>query len=99
MMPQGLQVWDGNGALTLDITERLTRIYGQVTTNSVNGSIYVGNLNAYGSFWSLVIPLSSVFYGYISTPVVDFSNGTMTWTYSTDPLKTKINANILYGVY
>lgn len=38
-LPSGLQIWDENGSLVLDTTEGLTRIYGQTTVYSKDGSV------------------------------------------------------------
>lgn len=37
-MTAGLQVWDANGVLVLDITTRLTRLVGSLDTGTSNGS-------------------------------------------------------------
>lgn len=49
-MPQGLQCFDVNGNLILDITDRLTRVLGIFETGTSNGSLNDPNL-ANGAPW------------------------------------------------
>lgn len=44
-MAVGLQVWDANGNLVVDITDRLSKILGTVYTGSSNGSVTVSGLS------------------------------------------------------
>lgn len=44
-VPQGLQVWDENGDLVLDITDVLTSVKGTLVCNKTNGRVRVPGLN------------------------------------------------------
>ena len=65
-MPCGLQCWDANGKLIVDIGDYNTRYLGRTTvtmaanTNQVNGSF--GGLTASGSFVVVASASSSAYY-------------------------------------
>lgn len=40
-VPQGLQVFDQNGSISLDVTDRLTQVVQIVDTYSLTGSVYI----------------------------------------------------------
>lgn len=50
-MSYGLRCWDSKGNITLDITDRISRVtqYITIPANSNSGTINVGNIA--GSFW------------------------------------------------
>lgn len=48
-MPQGIQAWDANGVMTLDVTDRLTRIIGVVTVPS--GTLSSGSVTVPSNFY------------------------------------------------
>lgn len=54
-MAQGLQVFNAQGVVVLDITDRLTRIIGQVYTGTTPGAIGVPEFaQGFGSPWAFV---------------------------------------------
>lgn len=99
-MPQGLQVFDSGGNLTLDVTERLTVLVGTATANGSDGSVYVGALPA-GSFWALVFPTTGMFATTGNTPNVTYENGYVVWRYSgwSNNPASNITANLMFGVF
>ena len=42
-MPQGIEVWDGNGTLVASLTDRMTRVLGKIegSTTGVSGNITI----------------------------------------------------------
>ena len=40
-VPQGIQVFDQNGSISLDVTDRLTQVVQIVDTYSLTGSVYI----------------------------------------------------------
>ena len=44
-MPQGLQVFDENGEVMLDMTDTLTSVAGEIVCDKVSGELYVPGLN------------------------------------------------------
>lgn len=51
-MPQGLQIFNAQGGTVLDLTDRLTRIIGAVSTGMSNGSTTDAELST-GTPWFL----------------------------------------------
>ncbi len=97
-MTAGLQIWDANNRLVLDVTNRLARFAGEVTTvRDVAGSLtspafsvgkpfaYVQNLAAVGFVDGYNKPARS-------GPAVTFSGNTMSWD-------AAVEAHIIYGVW
>lgn len=50
-VPQGLQVFDAKGNITLDLTDRLTKCLGQVEVNGANIAVHDPKITE-GDFWS-----------------------------------------------
>lgn len=95
-MPQGLQIFDAGGNCILDITDRLTRVLGEVTTGAANGSISNSALTS-GTPWHVNTNTDGTICGQSDAQcVVSFSGATMSWAYGAGTVK---NVNILYGVY
>ena len=94
-MPQGLQVFDENGNMTLDVTDRLTRVLGEFQTGKVSGSITDSNLSS-GIPW-YIIKNSSDGRGYKYAPfLITFTSNGASWTFGSGTIVSK---NITYGVY
>ena len=97
-MPQGLQVFDSGGNLTLDVTERLTVLVGSAYAAGSDGSLYVGALPA-GDFWALVNPTTDIHWNVCTVPQVTYNGTSVVWTYPYEArTHIKSPANILYGV-
>lgn len=92
-MTQGLQCFDNTGALVLDVTDRLTRILGEFTTTTTNGSITDANLTS-GTPWFYKISADNPFNA-ICTIII--SGQTISWTYSAFGVITP--QNFRYGVF
>lgn len=96
-MPQGLQVWDANGVLTLDVTSRLGVLLGAVDTNKVNGSVVVQAFNRGTPFFFANLLENTLIPGG-RAPRVYTSGNTLYWVYDGNSAN-KFNARIFYGVY
>lgn len=94
-MTAGLQVFDANGNLTLDITDRLTRVIGSFTVaaGAAAGSITVAQFST-GTPW--VFPLIYSINGDNTDPAFSISGTTLSWTANTAAL---IDVFVIYGVY
>ena len=96
-MPQGLQVWNENGVLQIDVTSRLGILLGNVDTGTSDGSITVSNFSLgtpyfFATALSLIPP-----YGLI--PAVWVSGNTLNWQFiGGTPTSPKVNVRIFYGV-
>lgn len=67
-MPQGLQIWDANGNIWLDITERLGILHTEITTQGVSGSVQLPD--AYGNVFVYIAG---------DTPKAVYNSSTGTW--------------------
>jgi hypothetical protein len=88
-MPQGLEVYNASGVLTLSITNRLARVIGTIFTGGVDGSYVVPNVGAH-RVWII----ASYYTRFISAEDVTnvwVSGDTITWQGGGD-------MEILYGV-
>lgn len=95
-MPVGLQCWDVNGNLTLDVTDRLTRVLGTVETGTSSGSVTDANL-ANGTPWFVMRDTSDYEMLSEANCSVVISGNAVTWTFVGSGTKT--NKKIIYGVY
>ena len=95
-VPQGLQVFDANGALILDITDRLTRILGEVNTGAVAGSVTDSGLSS-GTLWYIAFRVDGAMWSSADADLaISISGTTLSWSYGTG---TAQNMTITYGVY
>lgn len=92
-MAQGLQIFDSAGALVLDITDRLTRILGEFTTTTANGSITDANLTS-GTPWFYKISDDNPFNAICT---ITISGTTISWTFSSYGVITA--QSFRYGVF
>ena len=96
-MPQGLQVWDTNEGLTVDITTRLTRVLGSFTTTegvSVSGSVVDDNLLS-GQPWYTIQQTPSA---RPWLPLIAISGNTISWEGRGGNSVTR-SVTVVYGVY
>lgn len=92
---QGLQCFDANGNLILDITDRLTRVLGEFDTGLVNGSLNDDGLRT-GTPWYNIYYTDSI---YKIVPVVIWiGDNELIWTFTRTDI-TITNLHIIYGVY
>lgn len=90
-MPQGLQVWDENGVLTLTLSDRITKILGSGTASGGGGSFTDTRISmGTGFILPLRGPTTSRTEQY---PLIRVSGNTVTWT------SGNISVPFLYGIY
>lgn len=93
-MPQGLQIWDAAGNLTLQVSDRLARILGIVQTGAVDGSIaHAGFLTGTPFFIQRATQT-----GGAMPAKIGIDGATLSWSYS-GGAPVKLNTMIIYGVY
>lgn len=95
-MPQGLQIFDAQGNLIMDVTDRLSRVLGVVTTNAVAGSLVNADLTSGTPYHINSNADGTVVNQQDAECVVTFSDTTMSWTYGAG---TARDTEIIYGVY
>lgn len=99
-MPQGIQVWDANGVVTLDTNDPTMKILNVVDmgTNS-SGSTSHWALAHVGSgtarLWYVVIPNSNTESVLHLAPTVSLSGTTLSWTTQGSPA----NYLLVFGLY
>ncbi len=92
-MPQGLQVWDENGVLTVDITNRLVKIVGRINTvSNVSGSLTVPS-ELGGEVWFACQPTYKRILSIARPPTATVSGRTISWTSAPQAII------IEYGIY
>nr|WP_092069553.1 hypothetical protein [Dendrosporobacter quercicolus]NSL47514.1 hypothetical protein [Dendrosporobacter quercicolus DSM 1736]SDL92505.1 hypothetical protein SAMN04488502_1011194 [Dendrosporobacter quercicolus] len=97
-MPCGLQIWDANGNLTLDVTDRLTRVLGTFSTGTTDGS-HTDAALAFGTPW--IHATSSYPYNSYACQYT-VSGTTISWTFiEGSPFNQdgKRPEYVIYGVY
>jgi hypothetical protein len=95
-MAYGLRVRDGStGNITVDITDRLTRVMGTFSTGTVSGSFPVGG--ASGTVWFLVLD-NAQYSRTVLAPVVTLSSNVIAWNFPTTQYGTR-SVDVMYGVY
>lgn len=92
-MAQGLQCFDANGNMTLDVTDRLTRVLGEFNTGTFSGSLTDTNLSS-GTPWYILRAAASSYSEASCT--ISFGLQSISWTFGSG---TPISKNITYGVY
>lgn len=95
-MPQGMQIFDANGNLTIDITDSISKIIGVVTTQAnVAGSLNVPELAGGSRIFisKRATPPSGPFPGNGKRCEVTISGRTINWSAGRGPLEFS------YGVY
>lgn len=99
-MAEGLQVWDEQGRLILDATDRLGRVVGSVLTGGASGSLVSSGMD-YGQPWYALILEPGQSEGYTSSngvvtvrkrPTITISGRNISWT-------TGVPCRLIYGVY
>lgn len=105
-MTVGLQTWDENGNLIIDLTSRCTRFLGRLDGVVSNGSL-VDSRFADGTGFVMVLPdvTDSVPTSIYTVPQAEVVGNTLTWSFSVNGYDgasrpfTPIPCTILYGVY
>lgn len=81
-MPSGLQIYDENGNLTLDMTDTTAKYLGQISVGATgasttqSGTITDGNFSLGQLWWLSTLPASS---SYSQSITVNISGNTLTW--------------------
>lgn len=100
-MPQGLQAWDASSVLTVDITDRLTRIIGSVRVTAP-GSMTVAEFSQ-GTPFVIALPERSVLANGIqpngNALRATVSGTTLSWNSAGGGATVYVPTNILFGVY
>jgi hypothetical protein len=92
-MPQGLQVWDDQGRLLVDLGDWLGRLAGSaaVTANTA-GSITNALLQSGTPFFVWIPATEEAVTGATTMPSVTFSGSTMSWS------SVPVSGTLIYGV-
>ncbi len=92
-MPQGLQVWDDQGRLLVDLGDWLGRLAGSaaVTINTA-GSITNVLLQSGTPFFVWIPATEEAVTGATTMPSVTFSGSTMSWS------SVPVSGTLIYGV-
>lgn len=104
-VPQGLQVFDENGNVVVDITDRLTKVLGTAsirpttTAGTITDSLITENV----TLWYAVTNITydegvTAMNASIKLPVITQINGGFSWEYVGNP-RLKAGIDIIYGVY
>lgn len=99
-MPEGLQVFDPTGFMTLDITDSITRFLGIQGVSGNSGTIYHDGF-ATGRPWAYAIAIGSQGVGRFKTAALEFSwsGNTMTWVRRFNAGSAPSSFNVVFGVY
>lgn len=103
-MAQGLQVFDENGKLDVDVTNRLPRFLGRVVIDgsSASGVVYNDGIKPETEiWWFLQTPSTNFATQEAERPVYEYpkitkGNGFLRWQF---PSGRKLACTMLYGVY
>lgn len=103
-MTAGLQAFNENGKLDVDITDRLPRFLGKVRIDGTkeSGTIYNSGIRSGTNIWWFILSPTTNFtnpeasnpkYEY---PVITQGEGCLSWKF---PAGRKLACTLLYGVY
>lgn len=94
-MPQGLQCWDASGNLILDLTDRITRVLGQVNI-AAGASGYITDARfATGTMWWQVVGASGAQAAHTLVLTADPANNRIAYV----PGAYSKGATVIYGVF
>lgn len=110
-MPAGLQIFDAQGAVVLDTTDYIFKIFGTAETGIEDGSVFDALITEKTVVIVLGLDPSNLdvftdvrgFLG-VRQPRFEVSDGVIKWTFGTFenyylPEKGRLNARFLYGEY
>ena len=92
-MPQGIQIFNGGGALIVDESDRIGMFLGRVSTGTTAGSITVAEF----ATRTPLIATSFAFTGG-TPPTITISGTTLSWSWG-GPSQQWVAATIIYGVW
>ena len=98
-MPAGIQVHDGNGNVVLDMTSRVSKILGTVTTNGANGSLTDARLLD-GTMWAAIerIQMAGTIYSIVGLEITA-SGSRLSWSHKNTWGADSYNITFVYGIY
>jgi len=97
-MPYGIRIKDEFGGVSVEYTDRLTRVLGSVATGTVDGSVFVTPVAGGLPFFSLAGSQDFSFTSTI-TPTVMLSGNLITWTFPQFGVSNRQSITVVYGVY
>jgi hypothetical protein len=95
-MPQGLQVFDAQGRVVVDLADRVGRIVAVFPTGTEDGSRVVGGLDG-GIPFMVVQGMGLSIQAY--TPTVQLSGNTVSWVFDQVTVIERTSVNVFVGVY
>lgn len=103
-MAQGMQVYNEDGTLDVDVTSRLPRLLGSATIggSKTSGTIQNAGITANNNIWWFLLSATTNYaasYGdkvQYEYPTITQGNGCLNWKF---PSGRKLSCTIIYGVY
>lgn len=95
-MPQGLQVFDKQGNIILDVTEGIAKIAGQVTINATTGAIESDLIHPNNTWYLYVYPSFYLNGINIATPDVTVEEGVLKWSVQGNGT---LGGTLYWGIY
>lgn len=97
-MAQGLQVFDANGNIILDVTDRITKYLGSIRIAGTDGSVTVDGLGD-GELWYYIKDYS-ITIGLLTPPTITKNGDILSWAYNYPDTRYKpMYITIVYGIY
>ena len=94
-MPQGLQIFNSDSTLALDLTDRVSRKIGEYNNSTaVNGNLSVTITNGCSLWYCINIPDHA--YNGAAYPTFTNTSNSISWVYSTG---NRVPFTIIYGEY
>lgn len=97
-MPIGMQVWDENGNLLIDVTTRLSRLIGSVVIPAGSTSSIAVPNSTEGLVWYAIYTTNGNRYSPVIT-VTNGANASIAWAPRTAFPGGPVDATMLYGLY
>lgn len=95
-MAVGLRIWDENGNLILDITDRITKLVG--TVHIADNGYIEDTMLGEGDVWyyptNYTMPTTT---GVLNFPTISVSRNRISWSYAST--NRRVEMDLLYGVY
>jgi hypothetical protein len=97
-MTQGFQAFDATGFLVCDLTDRITKIIGQVYVNGgSSGSVLHSEIKPGSGWYSFVPDLQPNTITGMILPLLSVNDGSISWSYP--EAGNASSANLVYGGY
>lgn len=95
-MEAGLQIFDSQGSLIVDVGSRLARFMGSVNTGNHSGAIHVPGFNTGEPFYVSLLNTPTIL-GTVAGPTIWTSGLTLHWAF--DLHRPQSPVTIIYGVF